>query len=245
MKTERKFALIAGITLIFMAVAAIFTYGYIHNTLVVSGNPGITVANLKANGGLFQTEILGWHAILLCDVIVAWALFHFFKNENRKLSAITAGLRFVYTAILGVSIMNFIYILKIVNGNITITSESANQQIMAHFESFETLWSFGLIIFGFHLLLLGVLALQSERIQNFWGIVLVFAAVSYMVIHTSKLLLPEFESQVKTVETMLSLPMAFGEVGFAFWLIIRGGKPRTVFRRDESELKVLNQELIK
>jgi len=244
MITERKSALIAGSTLVIMAVVAIFTYGYIHNTLVVPGEPVVTFNNLKSNGGLLRTEVLGWHFILLCDVIVAWALFQFFKNENRKLSAVTAGLRFVYTAILGVAILNFIYILKIVNGNMTITSESANQQVMAHFESFESLWSFGLIIFGFHLFLLGAMALQSNRIHNFWGIVLVFAAVSYTVVHSSKLLFPEFESQVKTVENMLSFPMAFGEVGFAIWLIIRGGKPRTVFRRDESELKALNQEVI-
>lgn len=234
MITNRKSAFIAGSALIIMAATAIFTYGYVHNTLVVPGEPVVTFNNLKSNGGLFRTEILGWHFILLCDVIVAWALFHFFKNENRKLSALAAGLRFVYTSILGVAILNFIYILKMVNGNLNVSHGLMNKQIMAHFESFETLWSFGLIIFGFHLLLLGILTLKSNRIHNFWGIVLVFAAISYTVIHSSKLLLPEFESQIKTVETILSLPMAFGEVGFAFWLIIRGGKPRTLFRQSKT-----------
>ena len=85
-------------------------------------------------------------------------------------------------------------------------------------------WSFGLIIFGFHLLLLGFLALKSWNIHRFWGIMLIVAAVSYVGIHCAKILLPEFENPVKTAEMILSLPMTFGEVGFAVWLIIRGGK---------------------
>jgi hypothetical protein len=101
-------------------------------------------------------------------------------------------------------------------------------------ESFETIWFFALIIFGFHLLALGILTHQSKNIHNFWGILLVFAAVCYAVIHSAKFLLPEFENQVAIAEMILSLPMAFGEVGFAFWLIIRGGKPRIVYRQTKA-----------
>ena len=225
MITNRKFALLAGVALLVMAVTAAFSFGYAHNTLVIPGNPHATVQNLKSNELLFISEILGWHIILLCDILVAWALFHFFKNENRKLSVFASGLRFVYSAILGVAILNFIYILKIVNGNVEIAPEIADQEIMHFFKSFEIQWSFGLIIFGFHLLLLGLLAFKSKDIHRFWGILLIFAAVSYIIIHSVKFLLPEFESQIKFVENVLSLPMAFGEIGFAFWLIFRGGKP--------------------
>jgi hypothetical protein len=234
MKTNRKSALTAGIALIIMAATAVFSFGYVHNTLVVPGNPETTAANLKSHAWLFRTEILGWHFILLCDVVVAWALYIFFKNENRKLSVLTAGLRFVYTAILGIAILNFIYILKILNGNFAMTQQTANEQIMSFLTSFETIWSFGLIIFGFHLLLLGFLTIKSKMIHHFWGIVLVFAAISYILIHSSKLFLPEFESQIQTAEMILSLPMAFGEIGFAFWLIFRGGKPRIVYSQTKT-----------
>ncbi|MCG6186925.1 DUF4386 domain-containing protein [Maribellus maritimus] len=225
MITNRKSALIAGIALIFMAAVAVFIYGYIHNMLLVPGNPEATAVNLESHRWLFHTEILGWHVILLLDVVVAWALYILFKNENRKLSAFAAGLRFVYSAILGVAILNFIYILKILNGSFAMTQQMANEQIMSFLQSFERTLSFGLIIFGFHLLILGFLALKSKYILRFWGILLIFAAISYIIIHSAKFFLPEFESQIKFVENVLSLPMAFGEIGFAFWLIFRGGKP--------------------
>ena len=237
MKMNRKFALMAGIALLIMSAIAAFSFGYAHNTLVIPGNPEVTANNLKSSSLLFGLEILGWHIILLCDIIVAWALFNFFKNDNRNLSLATAGIRVIYTIILGVAIFNLIYVLKIVNGNVEITPEMTNHQIITFIESFESTWSFGLIIFGFHLLLLGVLVLKSDYIQNLWGILLVFAAVSYIVIHFARLFLPEFESQITTVEIVLSLPMAFGEIGFAFWLIIQGGKPKTMYK-SVNELKL-------
>lgn len=224
MVTKRNSALIAGIVILMMAAVAAFTYGYIHNTLIIPGNPENTVGNIKSSGLLFKAEILGWSLILICDVIAAWALYIFFRNDHPKLSLLMAGLRIIYTAILGVAILNFIQILNILGGNTIANSEFGTQKVILHLQSFEMTWSFGLIIFGFHLLLLGFLALKSWNIHRFWGIMLIVAAVSYVGIHCAKILLPEFENPVKTAEMILSLPMTFGEVGFAVWLIIRGGK---------------------
>lgn len=233
MKTNRKSALIAGIALIMMAIVAGFTFGYIHNTLIVEGDSENTFMNIKSDALLFQAEIFGWFFILVLDVIVAWALYVFFRNENKKLSQITAALRIVFVCVFGVAIFNLLPILKITDGNIA-EAQLAGEQILKSVESFETIWFVALIIFGFHLLTLGILTLQSKNIHNFWGILLVFAAVCYTVIHSAKFLLPEFENQIATAEMILSLPMAFGEVGFAFWLIIRGGKPRIIYRQTKT-----------
>ena len=78
------------------------------------------------------------------------------------------------------------------------------------------MWSIVLIIFGFHLLFLGILALKSKPINRFWGISLVFAAISYILINSLHKILPGYENQINTAEMILSLPMASGEVGFAF-----------------------------
>lgn len=230
MKMERKSALIAGIALIIMAVVAGFTYGYLHQSFIVEGNPEATFRNLTSNIPLFHVEIFGWLFILILDVVVAWALYVFFREENKRLSLLTASLRIVFVFIFGVAIFNLLPILNIINGNVA-EVQAAAEQIMKSVESFETIWSLALIIFGFHLLALGILTLHAKNIHNFWGILLVFAAVSYTLIHSAKFLLPEFENQIATAEIILSLPMAFGEVGFAFWLIIRGGKPRIVYRQ--------------
>jgi hypothetical protein len=225
MQTNRKSALIAGIAIITMALAAVFSFGYAHNLLVIPNQPDITLSNLKTSKSLFILEILGWMIILLCDIIVAVALYVYFKNENRKLALYTAAARLIYSAILGVAIFFLLRILFLLND-----SENFAGTVMSNLDSFKTTWSFGLIIFGIHLFLLGLLAIKSRLIHNIWGILLIFAGISYSFIHASNFLFPEFESQIKTAEMVLSVPMAFAEIGFAIWLFARGGKPKIIYR---------------
>jgi len=226
MTTTRKSALIAGISLIVMAFAAGFSFGYIHSSLVNPVDAEATVNNLLASKALFQMEVFGWIIILICDIVVALALYFFFKNEDRELSFFAATARLVYSAILGFAIFYLIQILNLLGENDDIAGS-----VMSKFDAFKAAWSYGLIIFGIHLFLLGLLALKSKFIRSFWGILLLFAGISYSFIHTSNFLFPEYESQLKTAEMILSLPMTVAEVGFAVWLIIRGGKPRTVFQK--------------
>ncbi len=209
-----------------MAVAAGFAFGYAHNLLVIPENPEATLSNLQSSKILFATEIIGWALILLCDIVVSLALYFFFKNENRKLSLYTAAARLLYSAILGVAILYLIHILNLPDDSTNFTSE-----VMSKLGSFKTTWSFGLIIFGIHLFLLGLLVIKSKFIHNVWGILLIFAGISYSFIHASNFLFPDFESRIKMVETILSLPIAVAEIGFAIWLIIRGGKPNTLCQK--------------
>lgn len=46
---ERKSALTAGISLILMALAAFFSYGFVHGSLVVKGNAATTFNNIVSS----------------------------------------------------------------------------------------------------------------------------------------------------------------------------------------------------
>lgn len=230
MKLKRKAALISGVALILMAATAAFTYGYLHNKLVIPGDIKSTIGNLQKSRLLFISEISGLLFILFLDVFVAWSLYVFFEKENPKLSLFTAGLRTVYAVILGVAIYHLILVLKIINESLMVAPDIENLQIWSNLNFFENVWSFGLIVFGFHLLFLGILAFKSNYIPRIWVILLVFAGVFYSLIHSAKIIFPEFEGKMKTAEMILSAPMALGEIGFAFWLIFRGGKPKIIFR---------------
>lgn len=223
MKTTRKSALIAGITLLVMSVAAIISYGYIHNALMIPGNPKATLENLSHSNSLFGMELLGWLIIFICDLIVAWALYVFFKNVNQKLSLLSALIRTVYTFVLGGAIFNLLQVYFIlVNKHLPLAL--MQQKISDFVLAFETTWSLGLILFGFHLLLLGYLAIKSTNIHSIWGILLIIAGISYIFVHASKQIFTEHLSLIHIFESILSLPMAFGEIGFAFWLVIKGGR---------------------
>ncbi len=223
MKTsKRKYALTAGISLLVMSAMAAFSFGYAHNSLFQSGNPNEIFANLNTSQNLLLAEITGWVFILICDVLVASALYHYLKEVQNNISLGTALLRLFYAAVLGFAIFQLFEIQNVIQ--MEENNPSSVSTIFSHLELFEKIWSLGLIIFGIHLLGIGYLAIHSTSIPRIWGWLLLFAGVCYFVIHLAKNSLPAFNSQIATVEMILSLPMAIAEIGFAFWLLIRGKK---------------------
>ncbi|WP_417611951.1 DUF4386 domain-containing protein [Owenweeksia hongkongensis] len=212
-----RFAIIAGASLLLMAITAGFSFGYAHSQIVQLGDANTTLQNLLNSKGLFQAEILGWCLILVLDVIVAWALYHFFKSVNKSISALTAWIRIIYSIILGMAIAQLMNICNL----FTETNEVTAQLVMHHFQSFENIWTLGLIVFGFHLIGLGYLALKSRL--RFWGVLLIVAGFSYSLVCTLKQF-QSLESLAANLEIILSIPMTVGELGFAVWLLIRGKK---------------------
>lgn len=51
---QRKSALIAGTSLIIMALAAFFSYGFVHRSLVVQGDASATFHKIKSSTMLFK-----------------------------------------------------------------------------------------------------------------------------------------------------------------------------------------------
>ncbi len=212
-----RFALIAGVSLLLMAIAAGFSFGYAHSQIVVLGDANTTLQNLLMSKGLFQAEILGWCLILVLDVIVAWALYQFFKRVNKSVSALTAWIRIIYSIILGMAIAQLMNICSL----LTETNQVTAQIVMEHFQSFENIWTLGLIVFGFHLIGLGYLALKSKL--RFWGILLIIAGFSYSLVCILKQF-QSLESLAANLEMILRIPMTVGELGFAVWLLVGGRK---------------------
>ncbi len=220
--SQRKSALVSGIFLVFMAAAAAFSYGYAHGNLIAVHDAAATYHNLLVSRFLFAAELTGWIIIFLCDIIVALALFLFFRETDRKLSFLTASFRIVYAGILGIAIYQLIAILPLVLHDPASAGESL---VMMHLGSFERIWSGGLILFGIHLLGLGYLSLRSEFVPRAFGWLLLFAGICYLLVHSAKTFTNGYEGSIETAEMILGLPMAIGEISFAIWLIIKGGKP--------------------
>lgn len=87
---QRKFALIAGTSLIIMTLAASFSYGFVHGSLVVQGDACATYNNIQSSQILFKAEIFGWIIILITDIVVASAFYIFLNPINKSLSLLGA-----------------------------------------------------------------------------------------------------------------------------------------------------------
>ena len=229
--SQRTSAMVAGISLLLMALVAGVTYGYLHGNLMVANNAQATFQNLQSSPGAFRAEIAGWLVIFVLDGIVAWALFHFFAKANKGLSFISSLLRVLYTAILGMAIYQLpLILLKLSNQVENTAMEQSALEAMHFLLSFEDIWSKGLIVFGFHLMTLGYLAFKADYVPRFWAVLLLLAGASYAYIHATYAVFPNMTDALTSVEAGLAIPMAVGEVGFAIWLVLKGGKLKSMKR---------------
>ncbi len=148
---QRRSALTAGISLLIMTLASFFSYGFVHGSLVVQGDAGATYNNIMSSINLFKGEVLGWVIIMLTDVLVTWAFYVFLQPLNKSLSLLGAWLRLIYTAILGIAIMDLIFVLLLSTRSVYLSSFTVEQiqaLMMLFLNAFESIWSVGLIVFG-------------------------------------------------------------------------------------------------
>jgi len=137
-------------------------------------------------------SIIGILIIIILDIIVAISLYYLFKKVNMKLSLIMSVCRIVYAGIFLVALFN-----------------------VSDLAKFNSIWDFGLLIFGIHLLVLSFLVYYSKYIPKWIGILLLIGAVGYIA-----------DTIIMWMGYAFSIGMFtfFGEPLFALWLVIKGRK---------------------
>ncbi|PLR89772.1 DUF4386 domain-containing protein [Bacillus sp. T33-2] len=220
----RKSALIAGTALIIMTLAASFSYGIVFSILEVEGDASTTYHNIMSSNTFFGAGIMGWLIILICDIVVAWGFYIYLEPFNKHLSKLAAWFRMIYAGILGIAILNLIFILLLTKDTEYFSSFQISQLeafVMLFLNAFDFIWSVGLIIFGGHLLIVGYLTFKSNHVPKVVSILLLIAAAGYMVIHFNFTFFPQFDGITKLLESFLTVPMILGEMGFGVWLLLK------------------------
>lgn len=218
-----KASLIAGIGLLIMALTVPFAEFYIFPKLI-GQNSIETATNILNNRMLFTTSIFLHFITLLCDIVVAWALYIFLKPVDKQFSLLTAWFRLIYTAMYLIALANLIKVINLIKfeSQAVLTNQTdLSGSIEFYINSFRLEWEFGLLIFGIYLILLGYLVFKAEYIPKIFGILLIIAGIGYIVNTLSSFLLPEINTEFLTVTF-------FGELIFMFWLLIKGSKIKGV-----------------
>jgi hypothetical protein len=219
MMNQRRIAITTGISLVIMAIVAGFSVGYAYAEFYNLEQLEFLKDSILQNMGLYQSMLIGILIILILDLLVSYTLYKFFEDDNKRMSFLSGVIRVVYTVIFGIATY---YLTKNLN-----TNELTNQIANSNFQQFQVIWNGGLVVFGFHILLIGFLMKLHMRIPKILWYLTLIAGVSYVVVHLLKLGSPNSE-MVKNLEMILALPMAIGELGLAIWLLIKGGKETRV-----------------
>lgn len=216
--TLRQAALIAGLGYLLSPVSyAEFT---LYPKVVIPGNIEQTVQNIAIHGGTFVTIILCYLVTLLEDVVIAWALYVLLSPVNRSLSLLTAWFRLIYAAIALVGLSNLITVYRLLNTPEYLRVFGAGPlraQVDLLLHTFRYNWSFSLIVFSVHLVLLGSLIYRSGYIPKVIGVLLVIDGAGWLIDSLQPYLYP----QANLGWIFITF---FGELIFMLWLLIMGWK---------------------
>lgn len=215
---QRSSALSIGISLVVMTIAAMIAMGLLFSPLfelnVIDYASFLTGKEL-----LFLIGVVLWIVILITDFIVSVGVCKYYRAQNKTRASITAGFRLLYTVILGYAII------QLIQAYAVLTSVSPDyvviqQKVLA----FQSIWQNGLIVFGLHLITLAPLVCKKRSIQLVISILLLLAGIGYVLSNSLALFITDYESVRPNIEMVFILPMILGELGFAVWMLVRGGK---------------------
>ena len=215
--TPRTAAIIGGIGLLLMAVLAANANFGIMGTLIVPGDAQTTSENIIASSGSFQLAIFSFLAVAALDIVVAWALFVILKSANRSLSTVAAWFRIIYAAIFAFSLTKLFGVYQLLTSPETSQGKETFMQALKGIDAFQNVWDIGLILFGIHLLLLGVISFRFGTIPKWLGALLAIAGLGYLVDSVGILLSPSYALSIGEYTF-------FGELILIFWLLWRGFK---------------------
>jgi len=220
MKNTRTYAKLSGWSLILMAILAGFSFGFVFPKIYDASNLDLAQDNMMANVDLYQQMIIGIILVILLDIFVSFTLYWYFKNTHKQLAFTSFVLRMIYSFVFAVATF---YLAKSIG-----QENLSNAIIVENYQLFQLLWSIGLVIFGVHLLTIGVLMKLHAFVPKVLWYLTLIAGVSYMLVHILKVAAPQMLEFNNMLEAILGLPMALGELLLAVWLVAKGGKQEKV-----------------
>jgi len=216
------YARIAGLAYLAIFVLAIGANFGVLEGLLIAGDAEATLANVIAQETAFRIAIGALFLVLFADLIVAWAFYGLFSPLAPNLTRLTILFRVAYT----ISHIPFVVLLVIALRAATseasvLTSPdiAAYQLIRAHAAGF----TYTLLFFGVHLVLLGVLALKTRGLPAFLGALIALAGVGYLLDGFGILLVPDLFAAVPLLGVfVVIIPALLGEGLLTLYLLIRG-----------------------
>jgi len=199
----RTLSKIAGTSYLVIFFAAIFANFFVLESIL--NDPLMTI---QENHLIVRFGILAFLITVVFDVVVAWALYELYKKHS--LSGLSTLFRMMHAAIMGVAVFALPVALVSTTG----------QEILKQVDNFNIIWLIGLFFFGIHLVLLGRIIGKPGLISIF----LIIAGIMYMVDTGAHFLLQNYEVYSSIFLALVAIPSIIGEMSFAIWLIIKGGK---------------------
>lgn len=224
-RSPRQVARIAGVLYLVIIIAGIWAFFFVRSSLIVPGDAAATANKVLASEGLFRASIAADLVMIMSDVALALAFYVLFRPVNRALSLLAAFFRLAQAANLGINVLNLFFGLQLLHGAGNVAAFSADQLhdlALFFFNAHGVGYTISLVFFGFSILTLGYLIFKSGYMPKVLGILLIIAALGYLVDGFANVLLINYADYADILGTVVFGPALIAELAVALWLLIKG-----------------------
>ena len=224
---------LTGLLYLLVIICAGFSQGYVRGTLVVSGDALATANNILNNEALFRLGLTTDVIAFLVDAIISVMFYQIFRPYGKTLALVSSALRLLaHPAIASLNLLNHYMALQVTGGAefMSVFSEAQLQSLSLMFmEAHRYGYLIAGVFFGLHCLLLGIQIHRSNVVPRIFGILMIGAALGYLMESFGDFNFPGNEAWLALVVGMTA---ALGEVSLTFFMLIKG-----VTRSYKNELK--------
>lgn len=224
----KNIAKISGIAYLMIFITGFYANFAVLESHLDSSNTSITTTNFINNHAQFGSGLFGFVLMLAFDIVLVWSLFSFTKSISKNLSYIASFFRLIHALFFGVALFKLVQIYQLTN--ITSSSLELQDKVKALLLDFDTLWTVGLLFFGVHLIVLGYLVIKSTYIPKTFGVLLLLAALGYILNGMAKLFMSNYSDYKAIFEIIVIMPSVIGEFSFTIWLLIKGFRKHLVWQ---------------
>jgi hypothetical protein len=188
--------------------------------LVVADSAAQTARNLTAHHGAFLVAIFAYYLNFIGDIVAAWGLYLLLRPVNASISMFAAWVRVAFAALGLAAVLNLVTANRLVTRASDLAALGQAQldaQVFVAIGAFRSQFSFSLILFGVHLVLLGWLFWRSTHLPRWLGVILAVDGLGWILLISGRYVGVNLEFLFVT---------SFGELVLLVWLIGWGTRLR-------------------
>lgn len=214
----KKLARLTGIGYLIIFITGFFANFYVLENLYVASQAEQTATNIITHFSMYVTGCLSFVIMIVADIILAIPLYHLLKQTSKKMAKLSSIFRFTN----GLVFFGALQALFLIGYQAYQSPQTVSTEVLSHMETFIFIWNLGLLIFGIHLLLLGILLVKSSSFPSLIGILLVVAGLGYWVDIIAQFFYANYTEYASTFENIVILPAVLGEFSLTLFLLIKG-----------------------
>jgi len=220
--SPQVYARTAGWLYLAVIILGIFTLSVVRSTVLVTGDPAATAANLHTHELLYRLGFVAHLILLLCNVPLALCFYKLLKVVNRSLALLVVFFILMGTAIESFSLLaNYAPLVMLASGHLANGFAPKQLQALAYtslqLEDIALLISF--VFFGVDCFTTGYLIFKSGFLPRFVGVLQATAGLCYLTNSFANFLAPAFADHLFPY---IMLPCLVGEGTLTVWFLVQG-----------------------